>query len=158
MSQVKTNVMRILDTKKISYTIMNYDAKDGQIDGISVAKKIGKEQEFVYKTLVTQSKDKTIFVFVIPVAEELDLKKAAKVLGQKKIEMIAVHDIEKYTGYIRGGCSPIGMKKAYKTVIDKSALQKKWIVISGGKRGIQIELSVDDLQKITEASLEEIIK
>ena len=88
----------------------------------------------------------------------MDLKKAAKVLGEKKIEMIAVHDIEKYTGYIRGGCSPIGMKKAYKTVIDKSALQKKWIVISGGKRGIQIELSVDDLQKITEASLEEIIK
>ncbi|NLL69681.1 MAG: Cys-tRNA(Pro) deacylase [Epulopiscium sp.] len=158
MSQIKTNAMRILDTNKISYTIITYDQQDGKIDGISVAEKIGRDPQFVYKTLVAQGKDQTIFVFVIPVAKELDLKKASKVVGEKKVEMIPVKEIEKHTGYIRGGCSPVGMKKAYKTVIDSSAKKSDTIIVSGGKRGVQIELGVTDLQKITGAQVETITK
>ncbi len=158
MSQIKTNAMRILDTNKISYTIITYDQQDGKIDGISVAEKIGRDPQFVYKTLVAQGKDQTIFVFVIPVAKELDLKKASKVVGEKKVEMIPVKEIEKHTGYIRGGCSPVGMKKAYKTVIDSSAEKLDTIIVSGGKRGAQIELGVTDLQKITGAQVETITK
>ncbi|MFL6556542.1 MAG: Cys-tRNA(Pro) deacylase, partial [Bacillus sp. (in: firmicutes)] len=121
MAQVKTNAMRILDAKKVSYEMLTYDNKDGKIDGVSVAEKVGKDPKVVYKTLVAQGASKNVFVFVIPVAEELDLKKAAKAAGEKNIEMLPVKDIQKWTGYIRGGCSPIGMKKEYKTFIDESA-------------------------------------
>jgi Cys-tRNA(Pro)/Cys-tRNA(Cys) deacylase len=158
VAQGKTNAMRILDSKKISYHLMTYDNKDGKIDGVSVAQKINKEVNMVYKTLVTQGSSKELYVFIIPVEGELDLKKAAKAAGEKKVEMIPVKDIQKWTGYIRGGCSPIGMKKHYPTFIDQSAKELEAIVVSGGKIGIQVEISVPDLQSVAEASIVEIKK
>jgi Cys-tRNA(Pro)/Cys-tRNA(Cys) deacylase len=158
VAQGKTNAMRILDSKKVSYQLMNYDNKDGKIDGVSVALKINKEPRIVYKTLVAQGSSKELYVFIIPVEAELDLKKAAKAAGEKKVEMIPVKDIQKWTGYIRGGCSPVGMKKHYSTFIDQNAKELETIVVSGGKIGIQVELSVLDLQAVTEASIVEIIK
>lgn len=107
MAQVKTNAMRILDSKNIDFKVSTYDIKDGKIDGVSVAEKIGRDITEVYKTLVTQGSSRTLYVFVIPVAEELDMKKAAKAAGEKSIEMIPVKDITKHTGYIKGGCAPL---------------------------------------------------
>ncbi len=104
--KLKTNAMRILDSKKVSYEMLSYESEDEKIDGISVAHKIGVDEKNVFKTLVAQGTSKELYVFVIPVAEELDLKNAAKIAGEKKVEMIEVKDIMKYTGYIRGGCSP----------------------------------------------------
>ena len=104
--KLKTNAMRILDSKKVPYEMLSYESEDGKIDGISVAHKIGVDEKNVFKTLVAQGTSKELYVFVIPVAEELDLKNAAKIAGEKKVEMIEVKDIMKYTGYIRGGCSP----------------------------------------------------
>lgn len=158
MSQVKTNAMRILDGKKVPYKIYNYDSSDGKIDGIAVAEKIGQDALFVYKTLVAEGNSKTIYVFVLPVRDELDLKKAAQVTGEKKIEMLPVKDLQKTTGYIRGGCSPVGMKKKYRTVIDESALQISQIIVSGGRIGVQVELLVNDLVGVTEAETADIIK
>ena len=145
MGNVKTNAMRILDSKKIEYIVSTYENKDGKIDGASVAKKINKDPKEVFKTLVTQGSDRELFVFVIPVEKELDLKKAAKAAKEKNIEMIAVKDINKYTGYIRGGCSPLGMKKLYKTFIDESSRELDIMVVSGGKIGVQIQLKPQDL-------------
>jgi Cys-tRNA(Pro)/Cys-tRNA(Cys) deacylase len=158
MAKVKTNAMRILDKNKIHYNVISYDGQLEKIDGISVAHKIGKDPRLVYKTLVTQGNSGNIYVFVIPVESELDLKKAAQVTGEKKIEMVPVKDMQKLTGYIRGGCSPIGMKKLYPTFIDSSASQLEHIVVSGGKIGVQIELSVEALQSVTEAALQEVVK
>lgn len=154
----KTNAMRILDQKKISYNIFTYDNSDGKIDGISVSEKIGKDPRFVYKTLVTQGNSKEIYVFVIPVTKELDLKEAARSAGDKKIDMIPVKEILKITGYIRGGCSPVGMKKNYRTFIDSSASEIEKIVVSAGKIGAQIELEVAKLIEITEAQLVNLVK
>lgn len=154
----KTNAMRILDAKKIDYNIITYDKKDGKIDGVSVANKIGRNANTVFKTLVTKGKTGDIYVFVIPVAEELDLKKAADAAGEKKVEMIHVKDITKRTGYIRGGCSPIGMKKDYPTFIHESALELDEIIVSGGKIGSQIELNINDLKDITKAEICNLIK
>lgn len=150
--------MRILDAQKVSYTVMTYNNEDGKIDGISVAHKVGKDPQQVYKTLVTQGSSRNLYVFVIPVGVELDLKKAAKAANEKKIEMIPVKDIQKWTGYIRGGCSPIGMKKHYQTFINETAKSLETIVVSGGKIGLQIELRLEDLQNVTEAVLQDIIK
>jgi Cys-tRNA(Pro)/Cys-tRNA(Cys) deacylase len=158
MAKIKTNAMRILDTKKINYNVLTYDSQDGKIDGISVAHNIVKDPRMVYKTLVTQGNSGNIYVFVIPVESELDLKKAAQVTGEKKVEMVPVKDMQKLTGYIRGGCSPIGMKKLYPTFIDSSASQLEYIVVSGGKIGVQIEISVEALQSVTEAVLQEVVK
>ena len=158
MSKIKTNAMRILDKEDIEYSVITYDNKDGKIDGVSVASKINRDIKEVYKTLVTQGNSKELYVFVIPVNEELDLKKGAKVAGEKKIEMIAVKDINKYTGYIRGGCSPIGMKKSYKTFINDTCNNLDTIIVSGGKIGVQVELHVKDLINITRGSVENIIK
>lgn len=138
MAEVKTNAMRMLDRAKIAYTLHTYSPDDG-IDGISVARKLGQPEERVYKTLVTKGKS-THFVFVIPVAAELDLKAAAKAVGEKAVEMIAVKDINKVTGYIRGGCSPVGMKKPFLTVIDESAKPLPAIFVSGGRIGLQMEI------------------
>ncbi|MFL0270190.1 Cys-tRNA(Pro) deacylase [Candidatus Clostridium radicumherbarum] len=140
MSNIKTNAMRILDQKKIEYNIITYDTSDGKIDGVSVAEKVHKDPKFLYKTLVLQGHSKNIYIFVLPVKDEIDLKKAARTSGEKNIEMIPVKDILKFTGYIRGGCSPIGMKKNYRTFIDKSALDINKITVSGGKIGVQMEL------------------
>lgn len=138
MAEVKTNAMRMLDRAKIAYTLHTYSPDDG-IDGISVARKLGQPEERVYKTLVTKGKS-THFVFVIPVAAELDLKAAAKAVGEKAVEMIAVKDINKVTGYIRGGCSPVGMKKPFLTVIDETAKPLPAIFVSGGRIGLQMEI------------------
>lgn len=142
----KTNAMRILEKEKIPYTMHTYEPGN-QIDGVSVATKLGLPLEKVFKTLVTQGKSKDFYVFVIPVAEELNLKSAAAAVGEKSVEMIHVKDINKITGYIRGGCSPVGMKKQFKTVIHESAKALEQMIVSGGKIGFQIELSPDDLAK-----------
>ncbi|ASS90214.1 Cys-tRNA(Pro) deacylase [Aeribacillus pallidus] len=154
----KTNAMRILDKEKIQYNVITYDVQKGKVDGISVAQMIGRSPESVYKTLVAKSSAGNIYVFVIPVEAELDLKKAAKITGEKKIEMLPVKDLQKWTGYIRGGCSPIGMKKHYPTIIDSTALEHEHIIVSGGKIGVKMELSVKDLQQVTEAKLEDVTK
>ncbi|MGJ7920658.1 Cys-tRNA(Pro) deacylase [Neobacillus sp. LXY-4] len=158
MAQAKTNAMRILDAQKIAYQTYQYDNKDGKIDGVSVAEKINKQTVMVYKTLVAQGASKNVYVFVIPVEEELDLKKAAKAAGEKKLEMLPVKDIQAFTGYIRGGCSPIGMKKLYSTFIDDSALKLESMIVSGGKIGLQIELNVESLIKLTAAETQSITK
>lgn len=154
----KTNAMRLLDSLNIDYKYMDYDSRDNKIDGISVAKKIGRSPEEVFKTLVAQGNSGDIYVFIIPVDKELDLKKAAKAAREKKIDMIHVKDILKYTGYIRGGCSPIGMKKPYPSFIDESAMILDTMIISGGKIGVQIELKPSDLQNIINGQLIDLVK
>lgn len=149
MANFKTNAMRILDKAGIKYNTYEYDAGDGQIDGVSVAKKLGQSVDKVYKTLVTGGASREYFVFIIPVDKELDLKAAAKAVGEKSVAMIKVADINKITGYIRGGCSPVGMKKDFKTVLDCSCENIDKIIISAGKRGHQIELTPSDLIKLT---------
>lgn len=153
----KTNAMRLLDVEGIGYNIIEYEIEDGNVDGVSVTKKIGKEYREVYKTLVTQG-EREIYVFVIPVKEYLDLKKAAQETSEKKIEFIGVNDIFKKTGYVRGGCSPIGMKKEYRTYIQEDALDLESFIVSGGKVGSQIEMKPKDLNKIVEAKFVDIIE
>ncbi|MSU01586.1 Cys-tRNA(Pro) deacylase [Tissierella pigra] len=153
MSNIKTNAMRILDQMKIDYNTITYDKSDDRIDGISVSEKIGREPKFVYKTLVTQGHSKNIYVFLLPVHKELDFKKAAKLAGEKNIDMIPVKDVFKFTGYIRGGCSPIGMKKSYKTFIDESALEIDNIIVSAGKIGVQVELQVVKLVQLVQGEI-----
>lgn len=153
----KTNAMRALDRAKMQYEIHTYECEDGHIDGVSVAKKLGQDTNRVFKTLVAQGNSREIYVFVLPVPEELDLKKAAKVAGEKKIEMIHVKDINKFTGYIRGGCSPLAMKKLYKTFIHESAKKFESIIFSGGKIGLQIEANPIEIAKIINAKFEAII-
>jgi Cys-tRNA(Pro)/Cys-tRNA(Cys) deacylase len=157
MDKLKTNAMRILDKEKIKYEILTYDASDGMIDGISVAGKMGQPAENVYKTLVTQGHSRNYYVFIIPVVEELDLKAAARSVDEKSVEMIKVSDINKVTGYIRGGCSPIGMKKNYTTVLDDSCKNLDYIVISAGKIGYQIKIAPADLIGLIRCKTENII-
>lgn len=154
----KTNAMRILDKNNIKYITHSYENKDNKIDGIAVANKIGKDVDSVFKTLVTQGNSKDFYVFVIPVAEELDMKKSSKIAGEKNIEMIPVKDINSITGYIRGGCSPLGMKKIFKTFVQEEALLFDTIIFSGGKIGSQIEMNPNDLEKVIKCSFEDIIK
>ncbi|MFP7298514.1 Cys-tRNA(Pro) deacylase [Neobacillus niacini] len=158
MAKVKTNAIRILDAKRIAYEVLTYDNQDGKIDGVSVAAKIGREAREVYKTLVAQGASKTIYVYVIPVESELDLKKAAKAAGEKKVEMIPVKDIQKWTGYIRGGCSPVGMKKEYKTFLDDSCLALSKMVVSAGKIGVQMVIEPKVLIILTKAETIEVRK
>ena len=153
----KTNAMRILDSKDIDYDIINYSVEDGEIDGISVSKKIGKSLKEVYKTLVARGAE-DIYVFIIPVDQHLDLKKAAKVSKEKKIEFIHVSDILKLTGYERGGCSPIGMKKDYKTFIQEESLSLKKIIVSGGKIGSQIQIDPLDIKNVIDVQFVDITK
>lgn len=149
----KTNAIRLLEQQKMHFDVMEYETGDGQVDGVSVAEKIGQPVARVFKTLVAKASAQKLFVFVIPVAEELDLKATAKVVGEKKIEMLAVKDLLSHTGYVRGGCSPVGMKKLYPTVIDASAQEQGSIIVSAGKIGMQIHVQVDDLKTITKAQL-----
>ena len=157
MANIKTNSMRILDKEEIIYNQYSYDYSDGLIDGITVANRIGKSPEEVYKTLVAQGVSGEYYVFIIPVDEELNLKAAAKSVKEKSINMIKVADIRKVTGYVRGGCSPIGMKKDYKTVIDSLAQALDMIIVSAGKIGHQIQLKPKDLIKITNGEFHNII-
>lgn len=157
ISKIKTNALRHLDAIKVSHNVYEYEAPNGFLDGVSVAKATGMDMNKVFKTLVTQGTSKEHYVCVIPVAEELDLKKAAKHFGEKKIEMIPAKEITKVTGYIKGGCSPIGMKKQYKTAIDIHAEGLEQIVVSAGKVGLQVELSVKDLVSVVDSELVDLI-
>ena len=152
----KTNVMRLLDQKKIQYEARFYDANI--TNGVDVASVLNEAKEDVYKTLVTVSNNGRFYVFVVPVYLELDLKKAAKVAGVKSIEMIKQKDLLPLTGYIHGGCSPIGMKKLFPTFIDNSAKEKGFIFVSAGKCGAQIKINPNDLIKIINARFDEIAK
>lgn len=154
--EVKTNAMRILDKNKITYELKTYEC-DEFIDGIHIADQLGQPYERMFKTLVTVGKSKNYFVFVIPVDQELDLKAAARTVGEKNIEMIHVKDIQSVTGYIRGGCTPVGMKKQYPTVIHETAQNFDTITISGGRIGTQIILSPQDLIRVTRGQFADII-
>ncbi|MEG1501617.1 MAG: Cys-tRNA(Pro) deacylase [Clostridiales bacterium] len=154
----KTNALRFLDKEVVDYQIYEYSCDDNKIDGLAVAAKIGHDPLNVYKTLVTQGSSGGLFVFVIPVEEELDLKKAAKAAGEKNIAMLPVKDINKYTGYIRGGCSPVGMKKEYPTFIDENAQLLDFIIVSAGKIGLQMQLLPDDLLAVCHGKCAEICK
>lgn len=154
--KVKTNALRQLDKAKVTYEIYTYDVSDGQIDGIAVAGKTGQPADHVYKTLVTKQDD--LYVFVIPVTTELDLKKAAKAAGVKKLELLPVKELLPKTSYIRGGCSPVGMKKSYPTYIDARAVQLDYIVVSAGQQGIQMKLQPEQLAEVTRASFQDVIK
>lgn len=152
---VKTNVMRILEKEAIAHTVHFYDPDKG-IDGVSVAAQLGEDPQAVFKTLVTQGKSRAFYVFVIPVGETLNLKRAASACGEKAIEMIPQKILLPTTGYIHGGCSPIGMKKAFPTFIDETAQLFDTICVSAGKIGAQVELAPDDLAKITGAKYAEL--
>ena len=152
----KTNVMRILDQKKIPYEAHTY-ADTEAISGIEVATILKQNPKQVFKTLVTVGASKRNYVFVVPVCEELHLKKAAKAVGEKSIEMIKSKELLPLTGYIHGGCSPIGMKKFFKTVIDSSAQECETIFFSAGKIGYQVEVSPEDLKKVISYELQDIV-
>ncbi len=151
----KTNAMRILDKEKISYTPFYYEC-DEFIDGVHIADMLGQPYESSFKTLVMQGKSKNYFVFVLPIAEEVDMKKAARTVGEKSLEMVHVKDIQQVTGYIRGGVTSIGMKKKYPTVIDESATLFDTIIVSGGMLGTQIHLSPEDLRKAVDGQFADI--
>lgn len=151
----KTNVMRILDQKKIPYKSYNY-LQTGAVNGMEVAQALGEDPGMVFKTLVTVGKSKTNYVFVVPVNKELNLKKAAHSVGEKSIEMIKQKELLPLTGYIHGGCSPIGMKKQFATTIDRGVEEYGRIIFSAGKIGFQVEVSLEDLKKVIRYGLDDI--
>lgn len=154
--EIKTNAMRILDRMNISYEHQSYEC-DEFVDGIQTAEKLGLPYEKVYKTLVTVGNDKQHYVFVVPIERELSLKKAAKAVGVKTVSMIHVKEITQITGYVRGGCTAIGMKKQFFTVIDASAQDLSNIYVSGGKIGCQINLVPEDLAKACNGIFEDVV-
>ena len=153
----KTNVMRLLEQKGIPYTPHDYRAS-GAVGGTEVAAALGEDPARVFKTLVTQGASGGYYVFVIPVAEELDLKKAAKAVGEKSIAMLPQKELLPLTGYLHGGCSPIGMKKPFPTVLHQSAAEQESIYVSAGKVGFQVEVAPADLQKMLPMRLADVIK
>lgn len=152
---IKTNAMRILDKNRIPYQVNTYECEEF-IDGIHIADMLGQSYNQSFKTLVTVGKSGEHYVFAIPIDRELDLKKAAKAVGEKSVEMIHVKDINQITGYIRGGCTPIGMKKNYVTVLHSSIRTLNEVIISGGRIGSQIQMKPDDLIRVTNARVEDI--
>lgn len=149
----KTNVMRTLEQKKIPYTAHTYDAGDGPApDGVTVARSLGQRPEAVFKTLVTKGASGAYYVFDIPVAETLDLKKAAKAAGEKSVAMLPAKDLLPLTGYVHGGCSPVGMKKQFPTVFHESCLEQETICVSAGKVGFQVEVRPADLIALVRAT------
>ena len=154
--EVKTNAMRMLDRARVSYTYEEYECDDFT-DGIQTADKLGYDHALVYKTLVTTGKTGNHYVFVIPIEAEIDFKKAAKVVGEKSLEMLHLKDLTKVTGYVRGGCTAIGMKKQYVTRLDQGAKEHETIIVSGGRIGSQVELSPDDLLKACRGEYGDII-
>ena len=152
----KTNVMRILDQKKVKYNSQNY-LKTGAISGMEVAKALNESPNLTFKTLVTVGKTNNHYVFLVPVNKELDLKKAAKAVNEKNIEMVKSKELLALTGYIHGGCSPIGMKKSFKTVIDSSARNYDKLIFSGGKIGYQVETTLDELKKVIGFDLKDVV-
>lgn len=155
--EIKTNAMRILETMDIPFRHLTYEC-DEFVDGIQVADMLGMPHEKMYKTLVTVGNSKNYFVFVIPIAEELDLKAAARSVGEKSVEMIHVKDINAVTGYIRGGCTAIGMKKQYVTRIDSTAEALSEIIVSGGRIGSQLTLDPKDLARAVKAEFADIVR
>lgn len=153
----KTNAMRLLDAAGVKYDEFEYDASLG-ISGTDVAHTLNEDERMVFKTLVTETNKGEHFVFIVPVAMELDLKKAAKAAGAKKVDMLKQKDLLPLTGYVHGGCSPIGMKTKLGTFIDASAMDKECIYVSGGKIGLQIKISPADLIKLTDATAIDIVK
>lgn len=156
MKQEKTNVMRVLDAKKVSYTSHSYDA-DPTLSGEQIAGILGEDVACVFKTLVTQGKSREYYVFVVPVDAELDLKKAAKAAGEKSVAMIKQKELLPLTGYVHGGCSPIGMKKRFPTFIHETAVSLDRIYVSAGKVGYQIELSPDNLVSVVGCKVANIV-
>lgn len=155
-SEIKTNAIRLLEQKKIPFTVHNY-VDSGVISGMEVAQVLGEDPERVFKTLVTVGKSGEHYVFVVPVNQELDLKKAAAAAGEKNISMIKSKELLELTGYIHGGCSPVGMKKFFRTFVDKSAESHRTIMVSGGKIGYQIEIAPEELAKVIRFTLEDIV-
>lgn len=153
----KTNAIRFLDKNKITHKVRMYECEEF-IDGISVAEKLGINPDSTFKTLVTVGKTGQYYVFMVPVAKELDLKKAAKAVGEKAVQMTHVSELLGLTGYIRGGCSPLGMKKQFKTIIDITAEQFDIISFSGGKRGCQVDMAYIDLLKIIPLKAADIVQ
>lgn len=156
MKDNKTNAMRILEGLKIDFDVHTYDVSDGMLDGGTVAQRIGADPARVFKTLVTQGKSRAYYVFVIPVLKELNLKAAAASVGEKSVEMIPQKELLKTTGYVHGGCSPVGMKKQFKTVIDVSALEQERICVSAGRIGFQVDLDPRELIRAVGADTAEI--
>ena len=147
----KTNAVRLLETADIKFNIYEYNTSDGEVSGVAVARKMGQDPDRVFKTLVTEGKNTGLNVFVIPSSTELDLKKAAQATGDKYVVMIKSRELEPNTGYVHGGCSPIGMKKQFPTFIDETAEIFDNIIVSGGRVGLQVELAPKDLALITSA-------
>ena len=153
----KTNAMRMLDQRKIKYVVHEYPHVEGEaVDGIGVANLLGEDPKLVFKTLVCVDNTKHFFVCVVNVEDEIDLKLAAKEFNVKSLDMIAVKELLPLTGYVRGGCSPIGMKKAFPTIIDSKALENDRIIFSGGKIGLQIDMNPNDLNKVLKVSFKKI--
>ena len=157
MAEQKTNVMRTLTQKKISYTAYEYPHGDGPVDGVTVAKMTGLDPDTVFKTLVCRGASKAIYVFCIPVAAELDLKKAAKAVGEKSVAMIHVSEITALTGYVRGGCSPVGMKKQYRTTFHETVNSLERVVVSAGKIGYQVAVAPAELIGLVRADTADIV-
>jgi Cys-tRNA(Pro)/Cys-tRNA(Cys) deacylase len=155
--ETKTNAMRILDKQKISYRLNQYEC-DEFIDGVHIADKLGQSYDVSFKTIVTVGKSGGYYVFALPVDKEIDLKKAARVVGEKNLELLPVKDINKVTGYIRGGCTPVGMKKQFPTVIHESARELDEIIVSGGRLGEQIMLAPQDLVKVVNGKFGDVVK
>ncbi|PID15219.1 Cys-tRNA(Pro) deacylase [Sporosarcina sp. P34] len=154
----KTNAIRIIESEKIPYEIHSYQTNDGQNDGVSVANKTNVSVSTVYKTLVAMASKTDLLVFIIPVSDELDLKKAAKTAGFKKVEMLPMKELTKETGYVRGGCSPIGMKREFPTFIDQQAETLDYMYVSAGKVGLQMKLSPQDLARVAKAQFSDLVK
>ena len=153
----KTNPMRILDRAKVEYAVHDYTST-GSVAATDVASVLGEDPKEVFKTLVTQGKSERYYVFVVPSDKELDLKKAAAAVGEKSVQMIPSKELQPTTGYIHGGCSPLGMRKQLRTVVDSSAEQCARFYVSGGKVGIQIEMDFNDLRKVLEFSTADIVR
>ena len=151
MASEKTNVMRVLEQHKIAYTAHEYPHGKEAVDGVTVANLLGQRVEQVFKTLVARGRSGGFHVFVVPVAKELDLKKAAKAAGEKSVELVHVKELLGLTGYVRGGCSPVGMKKAFPTVFDESVNEQSAVIVSAGKIGWQIECAPADLIALVRA-------
>lgn len=154
----KTNAVRILEAANVDYELVAYDIEDGLLDGVSVAEKTGQQSHIVYKTLVAMASATEKFVYLIPVEAELDLKKAARAAQMKKIEMLPLKELTKETGYVRGGCSAVGMKKKFPTFIDQSAQSLEALIVSAGKPGLQMKLHPHALATVTEALFCDIVK
>lgn len=153
----KTNAMRLLDAAKISYEVKEYEVDESDLSGVHIASQIGLPFEQVFKTLTAKGDKTGVVVFCIPVDKEIDLKKAATITGNKRVELLHVKDLLSTTGYVRGGCSPIGMKKKFPTFIEESALNFEQITVSAGMKGAQLLLNVEELVKFTGAKLCQIV-